>query len=67
MSDRTRPSSETREADARDAQREPSADRAPTAEEEQLAEGNTLDESVKEAEEEMLERGAHQKGEGRIS
>ena len=66
MTDRTRPSSETREAEAREARRAPEADREPTRDEEQAAEGNDLPESVVEHEKEMAERGAHQKGEGRI-
>jgi hypothetical protein len=65
-SDRTRPSPDTREAESREAGRRASADRQPTAEEEALAERNELDEDVVEHEKEMAERGAHQKGEGRI-
>jgi hypothetical protein len=65
-SDRTRPSPETREAESREAGRGASADRQPTSEEEALAERNELDEGVVEHEKEMAERGAHQKGEGRI-
>jgi hypothetical protein len=65
-SDRTRPSPETREAESREASRPASADRQPTSEEEALAQRNELDEGVVEHEKEMAERGAHQKGEGRI-
>jgi hypothetical protein len=66
MADPTRPSSETREAEEREAHRGPGADRAPTPDEEKAAEGNALADSVVEHEQEMAERGAHQKGEGRI-
>jgi hypothetical protein len=66
MTDPTKPSSDTREAEAREARRGPVADREPTPDEERAAEGNELPESVVEHEQEMAERGAHQKGEGRI-
>jgi hypothetical protein len=66
MADRTRPSSETRAAEAREARRGAGADREPTTDEERLAEGNDLPDSVVEHEHEMAERGVHQKGEGRI-
>jgi hypothetical protein len=66
MSDRTRPSSETRAAEEQEARRGPVADRAPTADEEALAEGNDLPDSVVDHEHDMAERGANQKGEGRI-
>lgn len=67
MSERTRPSADTRAAEEHEARRGPVADREPTAEEERLAEGNDLPDSVVEHEEDMAERGARQKGEGRIS
>jgi hypothetical protein len=66
MSDRTRPSRATRAAERSEAQHEHAADREPTEEEEALAEKSTLDPEVAEHEEEMLERGAHQEGEGRL-
>jgi hypothetical protein len=66
MSDRTRPSADTRAAEEHEARRGPVADREPTADEEALAEGNDLPDSVVEHEKEMAERGAKQKGEGRI-
>jgi hypothetical protein len=56
----------THEADRRDAQVTGHADRPPTEEEERLAEQQTLDPSVVDHEKEMAERGADQKGEGRI-
>ena len=66
MSDRTRPSAETREAEAQEAGRKPKADRPPTPEEEELAEKARIDDDVVAHEKEMAERGAQQKGEGRI-
>jgi hypothetical protein len=60
------PDPKTREAERREAEKSAGADRAPTPEEERLAEEHSLDETVVEHEEEMLERGAKQKGEGRI-
>jgi hypothetical protein len=57
----------THEADRRDAEVHGHADRMPTPEEERLAESNPqLDPDVIAHEEEMIERGAHQEGEGRI-
>jgi hypothetical protein len=61
----TRPSAETREAEHADAQAEHDSDRAPTPEEEAGA-AQEVDPDVAEHEEEMLKRGAHQQGEGRI-
>jgi hypothetical protein len=62
----TRPSAETRAEEQREAQREHTADRPPTAEEEKRAEELELDPEVAEHAKEMTERGANQKGEGRI-
>ena len=62
----TRPSDETRGAEAQEARHEHAADRPPTAEEEERAEELELDPEVAEHEREMAERGAHQEGEGRI-
>ncbi len=66
MSDRTNPSRATRDEEAREAHVPPGATENPTAEEERLAESNRLDPEVAEHEREMTERGAHQKGEGRV-
>jgi hypothetical protein len=66
MSDRTRPSTETRAAEEHEAHRAAGADREPTPDEERLAEANDLPDSVIEHEREMAERGARQNGEGRI-
>jgi hypothetical protein len=64
--DRTRPDEQTREAERAEAEQHASAGRMPTAEEEAAAEGNEPGDDVAEHEREMVERGAHQKGEGRL-
>ena len=57
----------THEADRRDAEVHAHADRMPTPEEERIAESlPPVDPDVIAHEEEMAERGANQKGEGRI-
>lgn len=62
-----RPSSATREAERREADVEPGADRPPTAVEEEIAQGAPpVTEEQRAHAEEMLERGASQQGEGRI-
>jgi hypothetical protein len=66
MSEQTRPNDETRAAERDDAQVRAGADRQPTPEEEQRAESSKLDPEVVEHEREMAERGANQKGEGRV-
>ena len=67
MSDQpTRPSSETREAERAEATKTAAADREPTADEEKIADSLELDPDVAKHEKEMLERGAHQKGEGKL-
>jgi hypothetical protein len=62
----TRPSERTRDAERSDARTTAHADRLPTDEEAELAEREELDPRVADNYEEMLERGAHQKGEGRV-
>ena len=62
----TRPSAETREAEHTDAQAKHESDRAPTPEEEAVAEAQEVEPDVAEHEEEMLKRGANQQGEGRL-
>jgi hypothetical protein len=62
----TRPSGETREAEAREAKTPAQADREPTPEESALADEHELDPEVAEHAQEMAERGANQKGEGRL-
>lgn len=57
----------TKEAEHRDAQAEAGAPQVPTAAEEEAAIRHPMaDESTKEHYEEMLERGANQRGEGRL-
>ncbi len=66
MNKHTKPGKATKQAD-RDSQHvDHVADRPPTEEEEQLAEENDLDPDVAETFHEMAERGARQRGEGRI-
>jgi hypothetical protein len=62
---RTTPSATTRATERDDAQVHAGADRAPTADEERAA-PTELTDAQRAHEREMLERGAHQKGEGRI-
>jgi len=67
MSDQpTRPSDEPRATERDDAQRSAGADRKPSQDEEKRAEQHDLDPDVAEHEREMAERGAEQKGEGRL-
>jgi hypothetical protein len=54
------------EESKKDAQAEHKPDRMPTEEEEREAEKNQLDPKVAEAYEDAIERGANQKGEGRL-
>ena len=62
----TRPSAETREAEHAEAQATHESDRAPTPQEEAVAEAQEVEPDVAEHEEEMLKRGANQQGEGRL-
>jgi hypothetical protein len=65
--DETTPVSEaTREAERREAQMPADAGQMPTPEEEAAAEQNDVDPAVARAEKEATERGANQKGEGRL-
>jgi hypothetical protein len=64
---RERPSEATKAAERGEAEQQAGADRMPTEDEERVAEGNTIDDDVRAHEKEMTERGARQKGEGRIS
>ena len=66
MTQPTRPNDETRAAERDDAERRAGADREPTPEEEARAESEQPDPAVAEHEREMAERGANQKGEGRL-
>jgi hypothetical protein len=65
--DRERPSEATRATEREDAERQAGSDRMPTEDEERAAEQQAIDDDVREHEKEMAERGARQKGEGRIS
>ena len=62
----TRPSSETRDAERAEATKTAGADREPTPDEEKIADSLELDPEVAKHEQEMLERGAHQEGEGKL-
>lgn len=62
----TRPNRETRATEREEAERTAGADRAPTPEEEREAESRPLGEGVAEHERDMAERGANQKGEGKV-
>jgi len=66
MTEPTNMNDETRAADEADAGAAHEADRMPTPEEEQIADSLELDPKVAEAYKEQAERGANQKGEGRI-
>jgi hypothetical protein len=66
MTDRTRPNEQTREAERADAQTHAAPDRMPTPEEEKVADSLEVDPEAAEHYEEMAERGANQKGEGRV-
>jgi len=61
----TRPSAETRKAEHADAEAKHESDRAPTPQEEAAA-AQDVEPDVAAHEEEMLERGANQQGEGRV-
>jgi hypothetical protein len=62
----TRPSQATRDEEARDAGVAHEADREPTKEEAALADEHELDPETAKHEREMAERGANQRGEGRV-
>ena len=64
--DRTSPAPKTSKAEEQEGEAPHKADRPPTAEEEELAEGETLDPSVAESYKEAIETGSKVKGEGEI-
>jgi len=66
MTDPTRPDEATREAERAEADTPARPDEMPTPEEERRADKGKVDPSVREHAEEMAERGANQKGEGRV-
>jgi hypothetical protein len=61
-----RPSDATRAAERAEADTHAGADRMPTEDEARIAEEQSIDDDVREHEKDMAERGARQKGEGRI-
>jgi hypothetical protein len=66
MDEHTKPSPETRAAEREEADARHDPDRPPTADEDAAAEDLELDPDAAKHYEEMAERGANQKGEGRI-
>ena len=64
--EKTPVSEATRAAERREAQMPADAGQMPTPEEEAAAEQNDVDPAVARAEKEATERGANQKGEGRL-
>lgn len=66
MTDRTKPTAETRAAEREEADAPHVSDREPTREEEAATAGLEVDPKVAKSEQEMAERGANQKGEGKI-
>ena len=66
MTDHTTPSGATRQAEKAAAGKEHEAGRPATEDEARMAESNAVSDGVAEHEKEMLERGANQRGEGRV-
>ena len=66
MADSTKPSPETKAAEREEALAPHTADRAPTAEEEAIADTLEVDPEAAASIEDMAKRGANQKGEGKI-
>jgi hypothetical protein len=66
MSDRGEVSESTRSAEQEDAKAKHQPDRPPTSDEAEAADEDVLEEGVAEHYQDMAERGAKQKGEGRI-
>lgn len=65
MAGQTRPSDDTRAEEAREAKKAHDAGQEPTEDQARAAEKNKVDDKTREGYEEMVERGAHQKGEGK--
>jgi hypothetical protein len=65
MPDHTRPSDLTRDEEAREAGKAHDAGPEPTTDEAAAADDHAVDPKTRAAYEEMIERGAHQKGEGK--
>jgi len=66
MDDQTKPDEATRDAERREAEAAHESDREPTADEEAVADGLEVDPETAKKYKEMAERGAEQKGEGRL-
>ena len=67
MDEHTRPSNKTRATEEEDAQVRAEADQMPTSDEEAAAErAGDIDEDVERNYEDAIERGADEKGEGRL-
>lgn len=66
MADHTTPNDATRQADRDALKAEHGAPQSPSPAEEQAAGQNRVDEGVSEHYDDMVERGARQKGEGRL-
>jgi hypothetical protein len=66
VTDRTKPSDQTRQAERADAETHAGSDRMPTPDEEKVADSLEVDPEAAKHYEEMAERGANQQGEGRI-
>ena len=65
MAGQTKPSDATRAEEAREAKKGHDAGSEPTPEEAAAAEKQSVDDETREGYDEMLERGANQKGEGK--
>jgi len=65
MAGQTTPSDDTRAEEAREAKKAHDAGQEPTEDQAKAAEKNKVDDKTREGYEEMVERGAHQKGEGK--
>jgi hypothetical protein len=65
MPDHTKPSPDTRAEEAREAQKAHDAGAEPTPDEAAAADEHSVNPETRTSYEEMLERGAHQKGEGK--
>jgi len=65
MAGEMKPSDDTRAEEHREAKKAHDAGRGPTADEAKAAEKNAVDDKTRKGYDEMLERGAHQEGEGK--
>jgi hypothetical protein len=67
MTDHTKPNDATRQSDRDALHAEHTANEVPTPDEEAAAERNTVDPETPEHYQEMTDKGANQKGEGRLA